>query len=116
MLDALILAQAGGGNSGGSSGGGLLGSPFFLAFMLALLVYMVLMARGQRKSAKDVQKMLANLKKNDRVMTNGGIIGSVVSVTPQEVVLKVDESANVKITFHRSAITQILSDESKPNP
>ena len=46
--------------------------------------------------------MLANIKKNDRVMTIGGIVGSVVSASDAEVSLKVDESANVKITVIRS--------------
>ena len=47
-------------------------------------------------------------------MTIGGIIGSVVSVSDDEVTLKVDESANVKITVVRSAIQKVLAEDEKP--
>jgi len=59
--------------------------------------------------------MLAAVKKSDRVMTIGGIIGSVVSVGDNEVTLKVDESANVKITVVRSAIQRVLAEDEKPS-
>lgn len=89
------------------------GSGFFLALILAMAVYMLIMASYSRKEKKQYAEMLSNLKKNDRVMTIGGIVGSVVSTTPEEVVVKVDESANVKVTFVRSAIKKVLSEEPK---
>jgi preprotein translocase subunit YajC len=63
---------------------------------------------------KKRQYLLSANKKSDRVMTIGGIIGSVVSVNDAEVTLKVDESANVKITFIRSAIQRVLQDDERP--
>ena len=59
--------------------------------------------------------MLAAIKKNDRVMTIGGIVGSVVTANENEVTLKVDESANVKITVIRSAVQKVLLEGEKPN-
>jgi preprotein translocase subunit YajC len=47
-------------------------------------------------------------------MTIGGIIGSVVTVSDTEVTLKVDESANVKVTFTRGAIQRVLGEGEKP--
>lgn len=97
-----VLAQMGGGGNG-----------LIFALILAMVAYMVIAATFGRKEKKQVQQMLDNLKKNDRVMTIGGILGSVVSATKEEVVLKVDESANVKITVVRSAIKTVLTDAPK---
>jgi preprotein translocase subunit YajC len=89
------------------------GQGFLFALLLAIGVYMLVLASYNRKEKKQYQQMLANLKKNDRVMTIGGIVGSVVSATPEEVVVKVDESNNVKVTFVRSAIKKVLTEEPK---
>jgi len=109
VIDAnhiLIVAQDGGGGGGGS---GLL-----IGLFLAMMVYMFIMFSGSRKEKRRRQEMLANMQKNDRVMTIGGIIGSIVSVHENEVTLKVDESANVKITVIRSAIQRVLRDDERP--
>ena len=85
----------------------------FLAAIAAMAAFMIFSSMFGRKDKKQRQQLLDNLKKNDRVMTIGGMIGSVVSTTPEEVVLKVDESANVKITFVRSAIKTVLTEGPK---
>ena len=54
------------------------------------------------------------LKKNDRVQTIGGIIGTVVSTKGDEVTLRVDESNNTKLTLVRKAIQHVLTDQSQP--
>jgi preprotein translocase subunit YajC len=53
--------------------------------------------------------MLAALKKHDKVQTVGGVIGSIVELKPDYIVLKVDESANTRITFAKSAIQQVIA-------
>ena len=55
--------------------------------------------------------MHANLTRNDRVLTIGGAIGTVVSVKDNEVVLKVDESTNTKMTFVKTAIQKIMTED-----
>lgn len=83
----------------------------FPALMLAMIVFMILSARSQRKREKrEREEMHARLSKNDRVLTLGGIIGTIVSVKDDEVVVKVDESTNTKMTFIKSAIQRVLSD------
>jgi len=57
--------------------------------------------------------MVQNLKKNDKVRTIGGILGTIVDVRGDEVVLKVDESNNTKIRISTSAIGKNLSQEGK---
>ena len=66
--------------------------------MIGVLFY-VLMIRPERRKRAELSQMLANLKKNDRVVTIGGIFGTVVNVQQglEEVTIKVDEGSNTKI-------------------
>jgi preprotein translocase subunit YajC len=83
-----------------------------LIFVVAivLMMYFVLF-REPRKRQKQQQQMVRSLKKNDKVRTVGGIIGTVVDVKEDEIVLKVDESNNTKIRVVPSAIGKSLSGE-----
>jgi len=58
------------------------------------------------------RELLDNVKKNDRVITVSGIIGTVSSVDREQdrVVLKVDESSNAKITFTLASVNRVLTD------
>jgi len=103
VADILVLAQGGGGNQ------------WLIGLVLMLVVFYAIVLSGNRKEKKKRKEMLACLKKNDRVMTIGGIIGSVVTVSDSEVTLKVDESANVKITVTRSAVQKVLLEDEKPS-
>lgn len=112
-----ILAEAA--ESGGANGEGApslmpCGSQPGMLFPLILmgLVFYFLMIRPQGKEKKRRAAMLAAVKKNDRVTTIGGIVGTVVSVKDTEITLKVDESNNTKITFSRSAIQGVTASDS----
>ena len=61
-----------------------------------------------RKQKKQKAKLLAELKKHDRVMTTSGMIGFVAEVKSDVVVLKVEEGRDVRLTFTRDAIATIL--------
>jgi len=85
---------------------------FPIALMLGLVVFMLLSSRSQKKRdqrAKD--DMYSRMARNDRVLTIGGIIGTVMSVKDNEVVLKVDETTNTKMTFLKTSVQRILADE-----
>ena len=84
---------------------------WFPLILMGIIFYFLLM-RPQSKEKKIRQQMLDAVKKNDRVVTLGGIIGTVVSVKDDEITLKVDESSNTKITFLRSAIQRVVSGDS----
>lgn len=96
----------------------------FITFGLVILIFYFLIIRPQNKKQKETQKMLAAIKRGDRVVTIGGIRGTVHSVKEQTVVLKVDE--NAKIEFSKSAISGVLDQketkaektktESEPEP
>ncbi len=95
----------------GPGGGGT--DSFFRTFLPILLmigVFYFFLFRSQRGEQKKMNDMLGALKKGDRVQTVGGIIGTVVEVRDQEVVVKVDESNNVKMRFIRGAIKTVLTD------
>lgn len=88
------------------------GATFFMAMMVAVVVFMLLTTRSQRKREKrEREEMYARLAKNSRVLTIGGVVGTVISVKDDEVVLKVDESTNTKMTFIKSAIQRVMGDE-----
>ncbi|MBM3252987.1 MAG: preprotein translocase subunit YajC [Candidatus Omnitrophica bacterium] len=82
-------------------------NPFLqiLPILLIFFVFYFLLIRPQQKKQKAHEQMIASLKKNDEVITAGGIHGTVVNVKDATVVLKVDD--NAKIEFQKSAIVQI---------
>lgn len=102
-------SATGGAGAGGAPQADPFGGPFFI-IMLAVLAFMVIITvMGPRKEKKKRESMLSALKKHDKVQTVGGVIGSIVELKPDYVVLKVDESANTRITFAKSAIQQIIA-------
>jgi preprotein translocase subunit YajC len=77
--------------------------------LIPVLVGMILLSTfSARKQKKQKEKLLAELKKHDRVMTTGGMIGFVAEVKSDVVVLKVEEGRDVRLTFTRDAIATIL--------
>lgn len=82
----------------------------FLPIVVIGVVMFWMMSRMKRQEARQREALLAALKKNDKVLTTGGIIGIVASLKEgdDEVVLKVDESSNVRLRVVRSAIVRIL--------
>lgn len=84
----------------------------FPAALMAMVVFMILSSRSQKKREKrERDEMHASMSRNDRVLTIGGIIGTVLSVKENEVVLKVDESTNTKMTFVKTSIQRILTSD-----
>ena len=74
----------------------------FLPLILVFIIFYFLILRPQSQKQKDVQKMIENLKKGDRVVSTGGIYGEVVDVKDATVILRVAE--NVKMEFAKSAV------------
>lgn len=90
-------------------------SPFLLIsvlFMMLIAFYLMLVFPKQRQAKKERQ-MIDSLKKNDKVMTSCGMIGTIHSIDKEEgtVVLKVDETNNTKITFSVGAIYFVFQDK-----
>ncbi len=89
--------------------GGLLSNPL-IPLLAMIAVFWFIMSRGRSKERQKYEQMLNALKRNDRVQTIGGVIGTVVEVRENEVVLKVDESSNTKMRFNRQAIKEVLQE------
>jgi len=99
MFTLLQTASAGG-------SGSLLMSMAPIAIIF--LIFYFLMIRPQNKKQKETEKMIAALKKGDKIVTIGGIHGVVSSTKEQTVIVKVDD--NAKMEFSRSAIAQVITE------
>ncbi|MCX7031580.1 MAG: preprotein translocase subunit YajC [Spirochaetes bacterium] len=107
-LMLLPTAESAGGTTGTASGGmsqwGIL-----IVMPLIILVFYFLVMRPQNKKQKDAKKLLENLRKGDRIITIGGLRGTIVSVKDDAVVLKVDD--NTKLEYSKSAVATVLKRE-----
>jgi len=74
----------------------------FIPLIFIFLVFYFLIIRPQQKKQKEHQAMIQGLKKNDEVVTSGGLHGVIINVKEKTFVLRVDE--NVKIELDKTAI------------
>ena len=83
--------------------------PMFL--MIGVLFFFMIL-RPQQREARARDEMLKGVKKNDRVLTTGGIYGVVTNVSPEanEVTIRVDERNDTKLRMALSSIARILTD------
>jgi len=104
----LVFAQnAPAANPNGGSGGGLGFLPFIL---VAILWGYFLLVRPQQQQERKRKEMIGGLKKNDKVMTTGGLYATVVSVDNDQdrIVLRVDDDRGVRLTFSKSAVARVI--------
>ncbi|MBU1261225.1 MAG: preprotein translocase subunit YajC [Planctomycetes bacterium] len=78
----------------------------FIVLLFVLMYFMLF--RGPKKRQKQQQQMVQSLKKNDRVQTVGGILGTVLEVNENEITIKIDESNNTKIKVLPSSISKVI--------
>jgi preprotein translocase subunit YajC len=91
------------------SGGGIAAVlPQLVPIVLVLGIFFFLVIRPQQRDRRNREQMLAALKKGDRVITSGGLIGTIVNVTDRRVTLKLGDSVRVECV--RSAITGLESE------
>ena len=102
------------GNQPQPSGGG---APMWPMFLLIFVVFYFFLIRPQHKKQKDTQSMLDSLAKGDRVVTIGGILGTIVNIKKKDekgsgddiVVLKVSDTT--KLELLRTSIARVLEKE-----
>ena len=80
-------------------------NPMMPAFIAIGLVFLFTMFRGPAKEKRKRQDLLKSLKKNDRVVTHTGIIGTIANVSNdyREITLKVEDSTRIKFVAHAIA-------------
>ena len=82
-----------------------------LQFVPLFLILYLLLIRPQQQQRKKLNEMLKALKKGDRVLTTGGIFGTVIGVDEARAVLRIAD--DVKVEFAKTAIVQVLAAEAK---
>lgn len=83
--------------------------PILMPFVLVIGAMMLFQMLGARKERKKRDDLMRNLKRGDKVLTIGGIIGTIDQVRDDEIMVKVDPNSNAKIAFTRNAIQQVLN-------
>lgn len=76
-----------------------------LPFVIIIVIFYFFIIRPQNKKQKETEKMIAAIKKGDKVVTIGGIHGVVSSTKEKTVIVKVDD--NTKIEINRSAVSGV---------
>ena len=101
-----MLLQAAGAAGQGAAGGG--SWSFLLMLALMFLVMWLFMIRPQRKQQKELEAMRNALKKGDKVITAGGIYGTVADIDERTVLIKVD--GETKLRVDKTSIQKDMSD------
>ena len=91
--------------SGGGGSGGFIGTIVMFGAIFHIFYFMII--RPQQKKAKEREKLLSNLQKGDKVVTSGGLHGTIAGLDEKTVLLQVSD--NVKMKFERSAIANVLT-------
>ena len=80
-------------------------------FLPIIAIFYLLLIRPQQQQAKKLKAMLAALKKGDKVVTSGGLMGTIVGLDEQKAVLRVAD--DVKMEFLKSAIVSVVTEGSQ---
>ena len=91
----------------GGTGGGPSQLPLLFVILATFGIFYFILIRPQQRKQKELKKMIETLKKGDRVMTSGGIFGTVVGMKDNIVVLRIDE--NTKIEIIKSAVSTVVT-------
>ncbi len=100
MMIAALIFQASGG----------LGSTLFLILPMVLIMYFLVFL-PQSRQRKKMQEMHSALKAGDKVVTSGGIHGTINGIDGDSVILKISSEPQVKIRVSRAAIAQVEASE-----
>jgi len=82
-----------------------------LQFLPIFLILYFLLIRPQQQRQKKLDRMLKALKKGDRVLTSGGLFGTIVGLNESKAVLKIAEETKVEVI--KSSIVQLVTEDAK---
>jgi preprotein translocase subunit YajC len=94
-------------------GSGLAVLPLYFAGFVAICYFLIW--RPQRQQEQKRREMIDAIKKNDKVVTTGGIYGTVTSVdaAADRVILRIDDEKGVKVAFSRSSVVRVVDSSSE---
>ena len=104
MLISTAYAMGAPGGQAGQAGG-IAG---FLPIIILFAIFYFLLIRPQQKKAKEHKEMIANLKKGNRVVTSGGIFGTIISLDDTTVGLEIAEKVKIKVA--RANVAGLIKD------
>ena len=110
-MNLLYIALQAQGAAQGQPGGGM---GFWIMIILMFVVMWLFMIRPQRKQQKELEAFRNALKKGDKVVTAGGIYGTVVDIQEKTVLIKVD--GEVKLRVDKNSIQKDFSDAAAAAP
>jgi preprotein translocase subunit YajC len=76
-----------------------------MIIMFAVMYFLII--RPQRQKEKKRLEMISNVRKQDRIVTAGGVHGVVTSVKDNEIIVRIDDAKDVKIKIDKSAVTSV---------
>jgi len=94
LFDNLAFAMGGTGAAGGAQGNPL---GAFVPLILMFAIFYFLLIRPQQKKAKQHKEMIGALKNGDRVVTNGGIFGTIVRMSETTIILEIADKVQVEM-------------------
>ena len=108
MFESIAYAQS-------AQGPGTSGNPIamFFPFVLMFVMMWFLILRPQKKHRQQLQKLVENLKKGDRITTQGGILGTISSLQDDYVVMITGDNSSAKMEVLKSAITGLRQEGKK---
>ena len=89
----------------GGEGGGMVST--IIMFGAIFLIFYFMIIRPQQKKAKNRDKLLSNLEKGDKIITNGGLHGIIAGLDEKTLLLQISD--NLKVKVERSAISQVIA-------
>ena len=104
------FAQTTGAAPGG--GGGIFGQiNMLIPFIAMFAIFYFLLIRPQQKKQRDLRQMLQNLKRGDRVVTSGGIYGTIIKIRNDVVHLEIADQ--VRIRINKGSISEVVAESDK---
>ncbi len=89
----------------GGEGGGMVST--IIMFGAIFLIFYFMIIRPQQKKSKNRDKLLSNLEKGDKIITNGGLHGIIAGLDEKTLLLQISD--NLKVKVERSAISQVIA-------
>jgi preprotein translocase subunit YajC len=106
MFESIAYGMGAPGGAAGQGGGGFSG--IFMMLIIFGIFYFVLI-RPQQKKMKEHKKLIDNIKKDDKIITAGGMYGTVKNATPNTLTVEIADGVRVKIA--RSTVGTVLTEE-----
>jgi preprotein translocase subunit YajC len=107
MFAATAYAMGAPGGAAGQQGGG--GFSGLIMMLVIFAIFYFILIRPQQKKMKEHKKMIENLKKDNKIITAGGMYGTVKNVTANTLTVEIADGVRVKVS--RSSVGTVLTDE-----